>query len=63
MADTPKRVKRLLRKHAGEAHEEELRRAREPVAETFKRWERGELGSGEFPHNSRLEGTGSTPAA
>jgi hypothetical protein len=53
MADTPKRVKRLLRKHAGEAHEEELRRAREPVAEAFKRWERGELGSGEFPHNSR----------
>ena len=48
MADTPKRIKRLLRKHAGEAHEEELRRALMPVAEAFKRWERGELGSGDL---------------
>jgi len=48
MADTSKRIKRLLREHAGEAHEEELRRALMPVAEAFKRWERGELGSGEL---------------
>ena len=48
MADTPKTVKRLLREHAGEAHEEELRRALVPVGEAFKRWERGELGSGEL---------------
>ena len=48
MADTPKRIKRLLREHAGDAHEEELRRALVPVAEAFKRWERGELGSGEL---------------
>lgn len=48
MADTPKRIKRLLREHAREAHEEELRRALVPVAEAFKRWERGELGSGEL---------------
>ena len=27
MAETPKRIKRLLREHVGEAHEEELRRA------------------------------------
>ncbi len=48
MADTPRRIKRLLREHAGEAHEEELRRALVPLAEAFKRWERGEVGSGEL---------------
>jgi hypothetical protein len=48
MADTPKRIKRLLREQAGQAHEEELRRALVPVAEAFRRWERGELGSGEL---------------
>lgn len=48
MTDTPKRIKRLLREQAAEAHEEELRRALVPVAEAFKRWERGELGSGEL---------------
>jgi hypothetical protein len=48
MADTPKRIKRLLREQAAAAHEEELRRALVPVAEAFKRWERGELGSGEL---------------
>ena len=48
MADTPKRMKRLLREYAAAAHEEELRRALVPVAEEFRRWERGELGSGEL---------------
>lgn len=48
MADTPKRIKRLLREYAGAAHEEELRRALVPVAEAFKRWEREDLGSGEL---------------
>ena len=48
MADTPKRIKRLLREQAGRAHEEELRRALVPVAEAFRRWERGELGSAEL---------------
>jgi hypothetical protein len=48
MADTPKRIKRLLREYAAAAHEEELRRALIPVAEAFGRWERGELGSGEL---------------
>ena len=48
MADTPKRIKRLLREHAGEAHDEELRRALTPVAEAFKRWELGDLGSGDL---------------
>src|SRR2546426_12341514 len=46
MAETPKRVKRLLREYAAVAHEEELRRALLPVAEAFKRWERAELDSG-----------------
>ena len=48
MADTPKRIKRLLREHGGQAHEEELRRALVPVAEAFKRWEHGQLGSAEL---------------
>lgn len=48
MADTPKRIKRLLRELAGAAHEEELRRALVPVAEAFKRWEHRDLGSGEL---------------
>ena len=48
MTDTPKRIKRLLREHGGRAHDEELRRALVPVAEAFKRWEHGELGSAEL---------------
>ncbi len=48
MAETPKRIKRLLREYAAAAHEEELRRALVPVAEAFKRWERKELDSGEL---------------
>jgi len=32
MAETPKRIKRLLREYAAAAHEEELRRALLPVA-------------------------------
>jgi hypothetical protein len=48
MADPSKRIKRLLREQAGQAHEEELRRALVPVAESFRRWERGELDSAEL---------------
>jgi len=48
MTDIAKRVRRLLRECAAAAHEEELRRALLPIAEAFKRWEQGELGSGEL---------------
>ena len=48
MGDIPKRVKRLLREYASAAHEEELRRALLPLAEAFKRWEHGDLDSGEL---------------
>jgi hypothetical protein len=48
MADIPKRVKRLLRECAAAAHEEELRRALLPIAEAFRLWEQGGLGSGEL---------------
>lgn len=48
MADIPKRVKRLLREFAGQAHEAELREALKPLAEAFKRWERNELDSFEL---------------
>src|SRR2546426_7423422 len=47
MAETRKRIKRLLREYAAVAHEEELRRALLPVAEAVKRWGREELDSGE----------------
>lgn len=46
MGEIPKRVKRLLREYASAAHEEELRRALLPLADAFKGWEKGELGSG-----------------
>lgn len=48
MAETPRRIKRLLREYSAIAHEEELRRALLPVAEAFKQWERKELDSGEL---------------
>ena len=48
MADIPKRVKRLLRECAAAAYEEELRRALLPIAEAFKLWEQGGLGSGDL---------------
>jgi hypothetical protein len=48
MADTPKRIKRLLREYAAAAHEEELRRRLLPISEAFRRWERRELDSGEL---------------
>ena len=35
MADVPKHIKRLLREHAGAAHEEELRQALLPVSEAL----------------------------
>ena len=48
MTEIPKRLKRLLRKWAGEAHEEELRRALVPLAEAFDRWKRGDIASSEL---------------
>lgn len=48
MADTPKRIKRLLREYAAAAYEEELRRALLPISEAFGRRERRELSSGEL---------------
>jgi len=48
VADISKRVKRLVRDCAAAAHEEELRRALLPIAEAFKRWKEGGLGSGEL---------------
>jgi hypothetical protein len=48
MTEIPKRLKRLLRKRAGEAHEEELRRALVPLAEAFDRWKRGDIASSEL---------------
>lgn len=48
MPELPKHLKRLLREHAGQAHEEELRRALLPLADDFDRWRRGEMSSGEL---------------
>src|SRR6266511_1096878 len=48
MTEMPKRLKRLLRTWAGEAHEEELRRALVLLAEAFDRWKRGDIASSEL---------------
>ena len=48
MAEISKRLKRLLREYGGKAHEAELREALAPLAEAFKRWERGEIDSFEL---------------
>jgi hypothetical protein len=48
VADVPKRIKRLLRELAAEAHEEDVRRALAPLAEAFKRWEQRKVSSGEL---------------
>jgi hypothetical protein len=48
MPEIPKRLKRLLRTCAGEAHEEELRRALVPLGEAFDRWKRGDIASWEL---------------
>jgi|SRR5919109_1842441 hypothetical protein len=48
MAEIPKRLKRLLRTWAGEAHEEELRRALVPLGEAFDRWKSGDIASSEL---------------
>lgn len=45
MAAESKRIRRLLREFAAVAEEAELRRALLPLADAFKRWERGELDS------------------
>lgn len=43
-----KRMKRILRKLSMEAHEEELRRALIPLAQSFEDWRAGQVGSGEL---------------
>ena len=48
MDQIPKPIKRALSKLAGEAHEEELRRALMPLSDAFQRWQRGDLPSGEL---------------
>jgi hypothetical protein len=48
MAEISKRLKRLLHEYGGKAHEAELREALVPLAEAFKRWERGEIDSFEL---------------
>jgi hypothetical protein len=46
--DTPKRIRRLLREQAALAYQEELRRALLPLAEAFRKWEQGQVTSGEL---------------
>lgn len=46
MQDIPKRIKRLLREQSMLAHEEELRRALLPLANSFEEWKAGKLDSG-----------------
>ncbi len=46
--ELPKRITRLLREYAAKAHEEELRRALEPLSAAFQRWSSGAISSGEL---------------
>ncbi len=48
MKEYPKRVRKLIREYAQETHEEELRRALEPLAAKFDAWRAGSLSSGEL---------------
>lgn len=50
MPNVPQRLKRLLREYAAQVHEIELHQALVPLAEAFKRWERGELDSFDLSH-------------
>jgi hypothetical protein len=50
MAETSKRLKRLIREHTAAAHEAELHRTLLPLADAFKRWERGEIDSFTLNH-------------
>ena len=45
MEEVPKRIKRLIREQAAEAHEQELRRALVGLAEQFHLWESGQISS------------------
>lgn len=48
MGEYPKSVMKLIRQYARQAHEEELRRALEPLAQKFDGWRAGSVGSGEL---------------
>jgi len=48
MGEYPKSVMKLIRQYARQAHEEELRRALEPLAQKFDEWRAGVVGSGEL---------------
>ena len=42
MGEYPKSVMKLIRQYARKAHEEELRRALEPLAQKFGEWRGGQ---------------------
>lgn len=48
MTKLSKRLKRILRDQALQAHEEELRRSLVPLSEAFDAWKEGRLSSGEL---------------
>jgi len=48
MREYPKKTKKLLRELAGQAYEEELRRALIPLSESFDRWKEGSTESWEL---------------
>ena len=48
MAEPSKNVKRLLRKYASIAHEEELRRELTRLDAAFEKWKKGDMMSGEL---------------
>ena len=48
MREYPKPVMKLIRQYARQAHEEELRRALESLAQKFVEWQAGSVSSGEL---------------
>ena len=48
MQEVPKRIKRLVREWAGNAHDRDLRKALSELRAQFDRWDRGEIDSFEL---------------
>jgi hypothetical protein len=48
MREYPKSVMKLIRQYARQAHEEELRRALEPLGQKFDEWRAGSVSSGDL---------------
>jgi hypothetical protein len=60
MNEYPKKIKKLIREFAAEAHERELRRELTKLDRRFAEWRNGKLGSGELSTEIHQYDTGSS---